>query len=439
MLGAMLSRIRTRSWRIELDRLTQHELKITYYCEGVAVINIEVVEGDIDFSPLHERMQWYVDENILSCCNTLIMRGTDVIDFQTFGYMDLESRRPLLPDAIFRMYSNTKIVTSVAAMVLFEEGRFALDDAVAEHLPEFADMNVLREDASSVEDVEPARSPMLMRHLLSHSSGLSYGFIEPQSVIDQSYAAAGLGAAPQASVTLEGLCTVLAGLPLAYHPGTHWRYSFATDVTARVVEVLSGQRFDEFLADQVFAPLGMVDTDFWVPESKRDRFVTMYAPENVFKPMQGGLVKSDDPLDGSYTVRPIMLSGGAGLVSTVPDYLAFLRMLINGGEWNGARVLQPKTVELMRTNQLPEGVGVNFTFWSMPDTAFGLGLALKNSAAQGEPASAVGEYHWGGMAGTHSWMSPKAGISGMCMTQRLPGFWHQFSHDFKRMAYELSA
>jgi len=413
---------------------------MTHHGEGGSTIgHVVVAASGIDFSPLHERMQWYVDENILSCCNTLIMRGSEVVDFHTFGYMDLDSRRPLLPDAIFRMYSNTKIVTSVAAMLLCEEGRFALDDPLAEHLPEFADMNVLLADARSVADVEPARSPILMRQVLSHSAGLSYGFIEPQSVIDESYAAAGLGTTAQIEMTLEGLCGVLAELPLAYQPGTGWRYSFATDVAARVVEVLSGQRFDEFLAERVFAPLGMVDTDFWVPDTKRDRLVTMYAPENVFKPMQGGLVKVDGPFAGSFTDRPAMLSGGSGLVSTVADYLAFLRMLVNDGEWNGTRILQPDTVELMRTNQLPEGVGVNFPLWEMPDTVFGLGLAVKNSPADGEPASAAGEYHWGGMAGTHTWMAPRAGITGMCMTQRMPGYWHPFSHDFKRLAYELAA
>jgi CubicO group peptidase (beta-lactamase class C family) len=278
-----------------------------------------------------------------------------------------------------------------------------------------------------------------MRQILSHSAGLSYGFIEPESVIDRSYLSAGLGLADHLGMTLEDLCTTLGELPLACQPGTQWRYSFATDVTARVVEVLSGQRFDDFIAQRIFAPLGMVDTDFWVPEAKRDRFVTMYSPENPLKQMQGGLVKADDPYDGSYTRRPTMLSGGGGLVSTVADYLAFLQMIVNDGEYHGARLLHPETVALMRTNQLAEGVGVNFPFWKMPDTVFGLGLAVKNSPADGEPATAAGEYHWGGMAGTHSWMAPRAGITGLCMTQRQPGYWHPFSHDFKRLAYELTA
>jgi CubicO group peptidase (beta-lactamase class C family) len=384
-------------------------------------------------------MQWYVDENILSCCNTLIMRGLEVIDFHTFGYMDLESRRPLLPDAIFRMYSNSKIITSVAAMMLFDEGRFALDDPVAKFLPEFTDMNVLLPDAQSVVDVEPARSPMLMSQILSHSSGLSYGFIEPTSVIDASYIDAGLANASHLNMTLEELCGTLGRLPLAFQPGAQWRYSFGTDVTARLVEVLSGQRFDEFLAERIFAPLNMRDTGFWVPEAKQDRFTTMYYPENPLKQMQGGLRKADDPHTGSYTKPPVMLSGGGGMVSTAADYLSFLQMIVSDGAWNGARLLRPETVDLMRTNQLADGVAVNFPFWRMPATVFGLGLAIKNAPAEGETERAIGECHWGGMAGTHSWMAPGAGITGLCMTQRQPGYWHPFSHDFKRLAYELTA
>jgi CubicO group peptidase (beta-lactamase class C family) len=237
-------------------------------------------------------------------------------------------------------------------------------------------------------------------------------------------------------MTLEVLCQKLATLPLAYQPGTDWRYSLATDVAARVIVVISGQRFDEFLKARIFEPLGMVDTDFHVPPDKQDRFTTMYAPVDMFAPMQGGLVKADDPREGSYSRPKAMLSGGGGLVSTVADYVTFLRAIINGGEWNGERLLQSETLRLMRTNQLPAGVGVRFPMWEMSDTVFGLGFAIKLAPAPDEPESATDEYHWGGMAGTHSWMAPRADLCGVCMTQRMPGFWHPFSHDFKRMVYE---
>jgi len=400
---------------------------------------IHVVSNELDFTPLHERMQWYVDEEILSCCNTLILAGTDVVDFRTFGYMDLETREPLREDAIFRMYSNTKLVTSVAAMMLQEQGDFDLDDPVAKFIPAFDRMQVLKPDAESLDDTEPARDDIRIRHLLSHSAGLSYGFIEPESLIDRSYAASGLNILGESDLTLETLCDRLGELPLVYHPGERWRYSFATDVTAHLVEVVSGERFDEFLKAHVFEPLRMVDTDFWVPPEKRDRFTTMYAPVDLFAPLKGGLSKADDPHEGTYTRRRTLLSGGGGLVSTVSDYLTFVRLIISGGAWNGVRLLQPETLELMRTNQLPAAVGVSFPMWDMPGTVFGLGFALKARLAEGDPLASLDEYHWGGMAGTHTWMAPRANIAGMCMTQRMPGFWHPFSHDFHRLAYEIAA
>ncbi len=390
---------------------------------------------DFDFTPLHERMRWYVDQNILSCCNTLIMHGQTVVDFATFGYMDLERREPLRPDAIFRMYSNTKIVTSVAAMMLHERGAFALDDPLGRYLPEFADARVLKADAASIDDVEDLREPIRIRHALSHSAGWSYGFIEPESVIDQAYLSTGTDIFSNWGTTLEELCAKLARLPLVYQPGSSWRYSLATDVVARLIEVCAKQPFDTFLRDNVFTPLGMVDTDFWVPEDKRDRFVTMYAPQDIFQPMQGGLNKADDPRDGEYTSRRALLSGGGGLVSTVADYLAFLRMLVGGGEHAGTRLLEAGTLDLMRTNQLAPGVGVSFPMWDMPGTVFGLGFVLKQTLGDGEPEAMRDEYHWGGMAGTHSWMAPRANLTGMCMTQLMPGFWHPFSHEFKAHAY----
>lgn len=404
--------------------------------EEFTINRLDIVDSGIDFTDLHERMQWYVDQDILSCCLTLVMRGTDIVDYTTFGYMDLESRRPLAQEAIFRMYSNTKIVTSVAAMMLYEQGAFGLDDPLSDFLPAFAEPAVLRPGAESIADVEPLAAPITMRQILSHSAGFSYGFIEPDTVIDQAYMAAGVAALGNQDLTLESLCDKLATLPLAYHPGTSWRYSLATDVVARVIEVISGQRFDAFLKARIFEPLRMVDTDFHVPADKRERFTTMYAPLDPLTPMKGGLAKVDDPYTGSYTRPPSLLSGGGGLVSTVADYVTFLRAIVNGGEWQGERLLQPATLNLMRTNQLPAGVRVAFPMWEMSDTSFGLGFALKQQPGPDEPESATDEYHWGGMAGTHSWMAPRANLTGVCMTQRMPGFWHPFSHDFKRMVYD---
>ncbi len=380
-------------------------------------------------------MQDYVDKDILSCVSTLVMRGTDVLDYSTFGYMDTETRAPLRSDAIYRIYSNTKIITSVALMMLYEQGKFGLDDELASYIPAFGDPKVLREGATDAADVVASAEPIRIRHILSHSAGLSYGFIEPESVIDQAYMAGGLNVLTDFSIDLEEFCDRAAQLPLAYEPGTSWRYSVATDVCARLIEVLSGQKFDAFLKANVFAPLGMIDTDFRVPEEKADRFITMYAPEDLLDPMQPGLVKADDPRTGTYNTPRTLLSGGGGLVSTVADYMAFIRMIVNGGEWQGQRILEAETLELMRTNQLAEGVGVAFPMWAMPGTVFGLGFALKETLQEGDPEASRNEYHWGGMAGTHTWMAPEADIMGFCGTQRMPGFWHPFSHEFKSMVY----
>jgi CubicO group peptidase (beta-lactamase class C family) len=399
---------------------------------------LSTVAHDVDFSPLHARMQSYVDDNILSCVSTIVMRGTDILDYATFGYMDIESQTPLTEDAIYRMYSNTKIVTSIALMILFEEGRFALDDELAKYMPEFADPRVLKSDATAADQVSAANSPILIKHILSHSAGFSYGFIEPESVIDQAYANGGLNVLGDFSIDLEEFCHRVSKLPLAYEPGTSWRYSVATDVCARLVEVLSGMKFDAFLQSRIFKPLGMVDTDFWVPPEKAERFITMYAPVDLLDPMKPGMVKADDPINGQYNSQRNLLSGGGGLVSTMPDYMTLLRMIVNGGTWAGVQILKPDTLALMRTNQLAPGIGVSFPMWDMPGTVFGLGFALKQKLFDGDPTGSQDEYHWGGMAGTHSWMAPNAGITGMCSTQRMPGFWHPFSHEFHALAYELT-
>ena len=394
---------------------------------------IEITPNEHDFTPIHDRMASYIERELIPFAITAVLRGTDVLHV---AYQAAEGEAtaagPIGPDSILRMHSSTKLATSVLAMTFHEEGRFSLDDPVADHLPEFGDPRVLRADATSVDDVEPADGPILVRHVLSHSAGLSYGFMEPDAVIDRAYEAAGLGAADRRTHTLASLCETMAALPLAYQPGTGWRYSFATDVVARLTEVLGRKPFDELMRERVLDPLGMDDTGFWVPPDKVDRLTTIHLPADPLDPTVPGL--SPMPTEAN-DGPPTFLSGGGGFYSTFADYLAFIRMLVGGGEWNGVRILEPATIELMRTNQLAPGVGVTFPGWHMPDTTFGLGFALKEAPAGGEPSAATGEYHWGGMGGTHFWMAPRPGIAGICLTQRMPGFWHPFSRDFKRLAY----
>ena len=380
---------------------------------------------------MHEAVRKYLDDDFLAMTASVVLEGGEPVDFRLWGHQDREAGVPIAADSIFRIYSNTKLVTSVAAMTLWEEGRFDLDDPLEKHLPPLRGLRVLREGATDAEDAEPLDMPPTVRQLMSHSAGFSYGFLL-ESPVDAVYTERNLSA-PES--TLEQLVAGLADIPLANRPGTRFQYSVATDVLARLVEVLSGERFDRYLARRIFAPLGMVDTDFHVPASKHGRFCVNYAARDPMDPMVPGLDAAPDTLLGSYLAPKSFLSGGGGLVSTILDYTRFIRMIVGGGALERTRILDAGTLELMRTNQLPEGAGVQFPFWHMPDTVFGLGFAIKTAPAAGEPDAAIGEYHWGGMAGTHSWMSPAADIAAIVFTQRLPGFWHPFSHEFKRQVY----
>lgn len=401
-------------------------------------MGLEVVDRGYDFSALDERMQWYIDSEILGCCASVVIKNGEIVHLSTQGYRDVESQDPLSEDAIFRMYSNTKLVTSVAAMILVEEGRLDLDAPLASYLPEFSDLAVLKGDAKSVQDVEPLASAPTVRQAMSHSAGLSYGFIEPMSVVDQAYAAAGIDILGDRTMTLADLSRRVASVPLAYQPGTAWRYSFGTDILARLIEVASGQAFDDFLSSQIFGPLAMPDTGFHVPESQHGRLVSMYAAGDLFDPMKPGLPKVDSSEAGQYLTKPSLLSGGGGLVSTIGDYTRFLLMLRAGGSLDGVRIVSEASVQAMRTNELRDGLHVSFPMWAMPGTVFGLGFAVRESLTADDHPMAMGEYFWGGMAGTHSFFSPRADLIGFNLTQRMPGYWHPFSHDWRAEAYRVA-
>lgn len=404
----------------------------------MALETLEVVDRGYDFSALDKRMQWYIDSEILGCCASVVIKNGEVVHFNTQGFRDVESQDALREDAIFRMYSNSKLVTSVAAMILIEDGRLELDAPLAKYLPEFSDLSALKSDAKSVDDVEPLASAPTVRQAMSHSAGLSYGFIEPMSVVDQAYTAAGIDILGDRTMTLADLSNRVASVPLAYQPGTAWRYSFGTDILARLVEVASGEAFDDFLSSHIFAPLAMPDTGFHVPEHKHGRLVSMYAAGDLFDPMKPGLPKVDSSESGQYLIKPSLLSGGGGLVSTISDYVRFLLMLRAGGSLDGVRIISEESVLKMRTNELAQGLHVSFPMWAMPGTVFGLGFAVRDSLTEEDHPSAMGEYFWGGMAGTHSFFSPKADLIGFNLTQRMPGYWHPFSHDWRAEVYRVA-
>jgi CubicO group peptidase (beta-lactamase class C family) len=393
--------------------------------------DLKVTARGYDFRPAHAAMQRYVDGNLLSGVSSAVLGGRDLVDVSCVGWADKEAQIPLRQDHIFRVFSNTKLITSCAALLLFEEGRLRLDDPIERFIPQLANRKVLRPGATSLDDTEPARGPITIRHLLSHTSGLSYGFFDPGTAIFNAYKERGVH---NPATTLAGMVDVLADLPLVYQPGTSWEYSIATDVMARLVEIVSGQRFDQFIAARILDPLGMVDTGFVVPEQDRSRFAAYYVGADLMEPMKPGLTRADNyPFPGAY-LRPIpRLSGGGGMVSTLPDMVALIRSLLPGGP----TLLKSETIALMMTNQLAEGKWIRFAIMGeLPGRTYGLAGGLITNPSPLDHKNSAGELYWGGVAGTQWWISPKAGVAGLMMTQREMAFMHPFAFEFKRLAYE---
>ncbi len=391
--------------------------------------DMKVTSTGHDFRPAHAAMQRYVDGNLLPGFSSAVLVGRDLVDVSCIGWADKEARIPLRADHIFRIFSNTKLITSCAALLLFEDGRFRLDDPVERFIPQLANRRVLRPGATSLDQTEPAVRPITIRHLMSHSSGLSYGLLDPGTLIFKAYNERKVN---NPATTLAEMIDVLADLPLAYNPGTSWEYSVAIDVLARLVEVISGQRFDAFIQSRILDPLGMADTGFVV--SDRNRLVAFYAGADPVDPMKPGLTRADAlPYPDAY-LRPFpRQAGGAGLVSTLPDMVALMRSLLPGGR----TLLKPDTIGLMMTNQLPEGVWIRFpAYGAIRGRGHGLAGALILEPSAFDHHDASGELFWGGRAGTQWWISPRKNTAGLIMAQREAGFAHPFAVEFKRLAYE---
>lgn len=391
--------------------------------------DMKVTTTGYDFRPAHAAMRRYVDGNLLPGFSSAVLVGRDLVDVSCIGWADKEAQIPLRVDHIFRIFSNTKLITSCAALLLFEDGRFQLDDPIEGFIPQLAARRVLRPGATSLDQTEPAVRPITIRHLMSHSSGLSYGLLDPRTLIFNAYNEHKVNSP---ATTLAEMIDVLADLPLAYHPGASWEYSVAIDVLARLVEVISGQRFDAFIQSRILGPLGMVDTGFVV--SDRHRLVAYYAGADPVDPMKPGLMRADAlPYPGAY-LRPFpRQAGGAGLVSTLPDMVALIRSLLPGGR----TLLMPETIELMMTNQLPEGVWIRFpAYGEIRGRGHGLAGALILERSAFDHQDAGGELFWGGRAGTQWWISPGRNTAGLIMAQREAGFAHPFAVEFKRLAYE---
>ena len=393
--------------------------------------DLKVTAKGYDFSQAHAAMQRYVDGNLLSGVSSAVLVGRELVDVNYAGWADKEAQAPLRADHIFRVFSNTKLVTSCAALLLVEDGKLKLDDPIEKYIPQLGNRQVLLPNAASLDETEPVKSSITIRQLLSHSSGLSYGFFDPGSLIFKALNGRGVH---DPRTTLAQMVDVLADLPLIYQPGTSWEYSLAIDVVSRLVEVVSGQAFDVFIKARIFDPLGMVDTGFVIREKDQGRLVAYYAGADMMEPMKPGLTRTDNaPFPGAY-LRPIArLNGGGGLVSTMPDMVALIRSLLPGGK----TLLKPETIAQMMTNQLPDGQWIRFALMGeQVGKAHTLAGGLIVNPTPFDHPDVSGELYWGGVAGTQWWISPKHNMAGVMMAQRQMAFVHPFSFEFKRMAYE---
>ena len=353
---------------------------------------------------LDSAMQGLVDDGLLAGITTMISRQGKIAHFGTFGHQNIEDGVEMSEDTIFRIYSMTKPITGVALMILYEEGKFRLSDPVHRYIPEFEGLVVAKEDGPNGQPItEPADHPMTIRELMAHTAGLSYGIFS-QSQVDALYNEANV---LDNNSTLKDMIDKLSKIPLRQQPGSMWHYSVAVDVQGYLVEVLSGQNFDEFLNERVFGPLGMNDTAFHVAADKADRFSQVYTHDADGNLMaQEGFGGRRDYLD-----PPAFLSGGGGLVSTTMDYMRFSQMLLNGGELDGVRILAPSTVKLMHLNHLPRELKE-----MSPGTGFGLDFAVVLDPVAADGIS-KGEYYWGGAAGTWFWIDPKEDLVFVGMIQ----------------------
>ncbi len=384
------------------------------------------------FSPdrlnrVNDLMDRYVESGKLAGVATCLARRGKIFHQELFGYQNLESKTPLANDSIFRIYSMTKPITSVAIMMLYEEALFNLTDPVSQFIPAFLDTKVWKADGK----LESPNSPITVQDLLRHTAGLSYGIFEDsKSPVDKLYDQADIF---NPGITNEEMVNRIASLPLMYQPGEKWHYSVATDVVGFLVEILSGKPLGDFMRERIFDPLEMVDTSFQIEPEKLDRFCTLYG-----KTDDSEIGVLDTPEKSDFLPPVSLQSGGSGLISTVPDFLKFAQFLIDGGEHRGSRLLGPKTVELMTSNHLPIPL-MPIAFEGtepMLGMGFGLGFGVMVDPAQSGVMGSAGDYSWGGYAETYFWNDPREDLIAICMTQYLPSQFYPIRKEFRTVVYQ---
>jgi CubicO group peptidase (beta-lactamase class C family) len=404
-------------------------------------LKVEVDPGEVGFDSarlgrIDRHFARYVDEGLLPGFLAVLSRQGRIAHVASAGYRDVEAALPVEHDTAWRIYSMTKPVTSVAAMMLYEEGAFDLTDPISTWLPEFDRPQVFVKGSALRLLTEPATEPIRVWHLLTHTSGLTYGFHHAHP-IDAMYRAAGFEWGTPPGLDLAECSRAWARLPLVFQPGSEWNYSVSTDVLGRLVEVISGQSLDEFFAERIFSPLRMTDTAFWLEGDDIERLAALYVPAPGTK-----RAVRNDQFGALGTRRPTCFSGGAGLVSTAADYHRFTQMLLRGGELDGVRLLGPRTVRQMAGNHLPGNADLEAfgrpLFAEMPFNGFGFGLGfsvLQNPIAA-KTLSSVGEFAWGGAASTAFWVDPEADITALFFTQLLPSSTHPLRQYLRQLVYQ---
>ncbi len=375
----------------------------------------------------------YVEPGKIPGSLTLVARAGEICYLQGEGMMDLERQKPMCDDAIFRIYSMTKPITTVALMMLHEKGLFSLTDSVQRYIPEWKKLRVYKGGSWPMMESVPATTTMTVRDLMMHTSGLTYGFLHASNV-DHAYRKIQVQHI-RPDYVLKDMIDELADLPLEFNPGEEWNYSVATDVLGYLIELLSGQSLAEFFQEHIFTPLGMLDTAFEIAPEKVDRFTACYQ-----RGFSKELLLEDDPHNSAYQHRSFY-SGGGGLIATISDYYRFCQMLLNGGELNGHRILGSRTVEFMTQNHLPGGVDMSeFARGSFSETTydgigFGLGFAQRVDAVKGGSMGSLGEYFWGGMASTIFWNDPVEDLNVIFMTQLIPSGTFNFRGQLQSIIY----
>jgi len=383
----------------------------------------------------------YVNDNKFPCAQIQISHRGKVVLRHTAGKADMETGRDLHENAIFRIYSMTKPLTSIALMQLYEKGLFLLEDKVDKFLPEFSDPQVLIGGSYLNPVLRPAQTPLTMRDMLMHTSGLTYAFHFSNN-LDKMYRSSNLGSIAMRldnndQPDLEETVKRLAEMPLLFDPGTSWNYSMSTDVCGRLVEVISGTPLDEYMSQHITTPLEMFDTAFHVSDENIERFTSNYAFTK-----ENPLTRIDNWETSQYLAKPTFLSGGGGLVSTTNDYQRFVTMLLNGGELEGKRVIGRKTLQYMTSNHLPNQTTLNdfgqstFSETAMEGMGFGLGFSVLQDPIANVALGSQGQFAWGGAASTRFWVDPKEELTCVFMTQFMPSSFYPIRRELKAVIYQ---